>query len=267
MYVNSDHLFLSLNRGETWTERTLPATPGTRSPYFAFISAGEGWWILAPSPGAQCFFQRVAIWKTDDGAATWRQLDATGLDETSCKGSIQFSGPGVGFIPISDSAGAPAIYRTTDGGRTWSVSRPLADPPGFTPGPGASLQVGDIGDFGDVLFADAFASVNGAMKHFAYRSTDRGATWTYASTALQSRSIIFVTPIRWLQIVTPQDSRETTDAGRTWHSYASDYQTAAPIAPQIAFGDANTGYATVRGTLARTTDGGAHWSYLRTPGT
>ena len=33
------------------------------------------------------------------------------------------------------------------------------------------------------------------------------------------------------------------------------------------FGDATTGYATVRGSLQRTTDGGAHWTAIKTPGT
>src|SRR5437773_2632851 len=264
MFVSFDRLFVSLNRGDTWTERALPPAPF--SPYFAFISAGEGWWLIAPSSGTQCIFQSVEVWKTDDGAVTWRKLQAAGLDTTTCKGSIQFSGPGTGFIPVTDAACVPTIYRTVDGGRSWLPSSPLADPPGFRHSPGSPLQVGNIGDFGDVLFAEAFASVNGTVKPLVYRSTDRGATWTYAVPSLQSADIVFVTPTRWLQFV-PQDTRETTDAGRTWHFYANDYQTAAPIAPQFVFGDASTGYATVRGTLARTTDGGAHWSSLKTPGT
>jgi photosystem II stability/assembly factor-like uncharacterized protein len=33
------------------------------------------------------------------------------------------------------------------------------------------------------------------------------------------------------------------------------------------FGDANVGYATVRGSIQRTTDGGAHWTAIKTPGT
>ena len=33
------------------------------------------------------------------------------------------------------------------------------------------------------------------------------------------------------------------------------------------FGDASVGYATVRGAIQRTTDGGAHWITIKTPGT
>ena len=67
--------------------------------------------------------------------------------------------------------------------------------------------------------------------------------------------------------IVPSDSRETTDGGKTWHFYASDYQQAAPVAPQIVFGDANVGYATARGAIQRTIDGGAHLTSIKTPGT
>jgi photosystem II stability/assembly factor-like uncharacterized protein len=78
---------------------------------------------------------------------------------------------------------------------------------------------------------------------------------------------VFVSATRWLQIGTPSQSQETTDAGASWHAFATDYQQAAPVNPQIVFGDASTGYATVRGSIQRTTDGGAHWTAVKTPGT
>lgn len=78
---------------------------------------------------------------------------------------------------------------------------------------------------------------------------------------------MFLSSSRWLELIVPGPWTETTDGGATWHPFTSDYQQAAPIAPQIVFGDANVGYATVRGTLQRTIDGGAHWTALRTPGT
>ena len=61
--------------------------------------------------------------------------------------------------------------------------------------------------------------------------------------------------------------RETTDGGTTWHDFASDYRQVAPVGPDMVFADASVGYAIFRGQIQRTTDGGAHWSAVKTPGT
>jgi photosystem II stability/assembly factor-like uncharacterized protein len=76
-----------------------------------------------------------------------------------------------------------------------------------------------------------------------------------------------VTAPRWLQITPPGGSKETTDGGGSWHAFTTDYQQAAPVAPAIVFGDAQVGYAAVRGAIQRTVDGGAHWTAIKTPGT
>jgi photosystem II stability/assembly factor-like uncharacterized protein len=80
-------------------------------------------------------------------------------------------------------------------------------------------------------------------------------------------AVAIVTESRWLQVIVPGQSVETTDAGKTWHAYASDYAQAAPVSPQVVFGDASVGYATVRGSIQRTDDGGLRWSQIKTPGT
>jgi photosystem II stability/assembly factor-like uncharacterized protein len=60
---------------------------------------------------------------------------------------------------------------------------------------------------------------------------------------------------------------ETTDAGKTWHPYPADYTQAAGVAPDVVFADPLVGYATVRGGITRTVDGGSHWTAIETPGT
>jgi photosystem II stability/assembly factor-like uncharacterized protein len=107
----------------------------------------------------------------------------------------------------------------------------------------------------------------GDVRRHVVRSTDRGATWSYVVATPTTSDIVFLTPTRWLQIVRAESSYQTTDAGASWHSFATDYGKAAPFAAQIVFGDAQTGYATVRGGIQRTTDGGKHWMHLTTPGT
>jgi hypothetical protein len=98
---------------------------------------------------------------------------------------------------------------------------------------------------------------------------DGGASWSYLATVPPNPdgSLVLVTASRWLRIVPPDQSQESTDGGATWHPYVTDYSQGAPISPEIVFGDPDVGYATVRGSLQRTVDGGAHWTPLRTPGT
>jgi photosystem II stability/assembly factor-like uncharacterized protein len=221
------------------------------------------------SPATQCQGQTVALSHTTDGGATWQPLAATGFANPGCKDSVAFSDATHGYIGSHDPNTAPVIYRSTDGGRTWIPSNPLPDPPGFQTVAGArSLGVGTVRAFGQTVLVEASANDPGTGERYAFRSTDGGATWTYASTAPDKQNVIaFVTATRWLQISSPGSSKETTDGGASWHAFTTDYQQAAPIAPAITFGDAQVGYATVRGAIQRTVDGGAHWTTIRTPGT
>ena len=136
----------------------------------------------------------------------------------------------------------------------------------YTSGASAGLQGGRVKTFGSSLLVGALG-LSGTGKEYAFRSSD-GANWTYASTGpILQIDIVFVTAARWLQAFLPNQSSETTDGGASWHSFTTDYSQAAPVSPQISFGDASIGYATVRGSIQRTTDGGAHWTGLKTPGT
>jgi photosystem II stability/assembly factor-like uncharacterized protein len=234
----------------------------------AFVSDSDGWLAVAGSPATQCQVQSVDIYRTRDGAATWQKLVPTGIADAQCKGWIGFSDQQHGYLTAWDQNAPPRVYATADGGITWRSSQPIPDPPGFTTiGAGVTLRASVVADFVAVMFLDAFGFSGGRQVDYVFRSTDRGANWSYVTTAPQSVSVVFVTTTRWLQIGTPGQSSETTDAGATWHAFTTDYQQAAPINPVIVFGDANVGYATVRGAIQRTVDGGAHWTAIKTPGT
>ena len=174
-----------------------------------------------------------------------------------------------GFLGASDPNSRPTIYRTADGGHTWAPSR-LPDPPGFvTLGAGDSLTTGLVKGFGKTLLIPAWGMQPGAQVEgeYIFRSVDGGAIWTYLAGGQGINTVTFVTESRWLQIFNSGPALETTDAGKTWHSYASDYQSAAGVPSLFAFGDALVGYGTVRGGIGRTLDGGRHWTWIKTPGT
>jgi photosystem II stability/assembly factor-like uncharacterized protein len=213
------------------------------------------------------------LWHTADGAMSWELLVRVGWNLApadvsfgQCKGPLAFVDGGKGVLVGSARDTAPTLYRTRDGGRSW-MSGPLGDPPGFTTQPEHTLRPEGVRWFGSTLLLDAQTWVEGRSIRYICRSTDAGATWVYVrSISDASEPLVFVTPARWLRFSYPTPL-ESTDAGATWHQFATDYQQgAAPGPPNLIFADTSVGYAAVRFSFQRTVDGGAHWSALRMPG-
>jgi photosystem II stability/assembly factor-like uncharacterized protein len=263
--VAERYLYRSTDRGSTWHQQPLPPAD-LPQPEISFVSDAEGWLQTGGSAAAQpyppCGLDPINLWHTTDAGATWQLLGSNGIRDIQCKEGLSFVDSRRGFIGALSPVLAPVIYRTTDGGRTWTESRPL--PPPSTKAGNFDLGPGPVRAFGSTLLVAA------GWEHskYVYRSTDGGATWTYSAAAKDAyNNVDFVTDSRWVQLIAPGQSVETTDAGASWHIYGSDYSQAAPIAALFTFADSQVGYATVRGGILRTVDGGLHWTGLHTPGT
>jgi photosystem II stability/assembly factor-like uncharacterized protein len=259
--VGGVNLYRSSDRGDTWEERSLPGRLPNAD--IAFASDKEGFLFGAGSPTTQCQSQTVALWRTTGGAGPWQQVTPTGIADAMCKQGISSGDSTHAFLTtISPNAGS-LIYRTADAGASWTASAPLPIPPNLASHGALFVQITSRPRaFGSVVLVAGGA---GQTKD-VFRSTDGGATFTYASTVAADGNVVYLTASRWLDFA-PNSSMETTDGGATWHAFMTDYNQAAPIAPDLVFGDAQVGYATVRGAIQRTTDGGAHWTTIRTPGT
>jgi photosystem II stability/assembly factor-like uncharacterized protein len=265
------YLYRSGDRGATWHQKPLPPNfmSGFPRPQISFVSDQEGWLSTGGSPETQCNAEVVQIWHTTDAGATWRSLGTNGVSDSQCKGELSFVDANRGFIDGFDPNRAPVVYHTSNGGQTWAASKPLPDPPGFTSQAGGfTLQPGLVSAFGSTLLVSAWMQNSGGDVRFVFRSTDGGADWNYTAAAHDpGNNVDFVTATRWLQLIGPGQLFETTNAGASWHRYASDYSQAAPIAADFAFADSQVGYGTVRGGISRTVDGGLHWVQIKSPGT
>jgi photosystem II stability/assembly factor-like uncharacterized protein len=273
-FVGDSVLFRSADLGDTWELRSpFPAQGGGR-PEISFADVNNGWYSTGGSPETQCNAEGTQIWRTADSGASWRPIalapGSSGIGLAQCKEGLSFIDATHGFLAAWDDNHPPTIYRTSDGGSSWTAAT-LPDPPGFTTMAGGdTLRAGLVRAFGSTLLLPAWGMQPGAQveTEYAFTSTDGGATWTYLATTRSGiNNVTFVSAARWLELIGPGESVETTDAGKTWHLYPSDYSQAAPVAPQIVFSDPLVGYATVRGSIQRTIDGGLHWTYLKTPGT
>jgi photosystem II stability/assembly factor-like uncharacterized protein len=274
--VQGAYLYRSVDGGNTWSQRPVP--PGDfPNPEISFIDDQEGWFATGGEPATQCSFAGETIWHTSDAGSTWEQVafidgqheSPSGIANAQCKGGLSFVDPDHGFLSAWDDNHRPTIYRTSDAGVTWSPST-LPDPPGFvSTDAGFVLRAGIVRQLdGDLLVpASGMQEGDQSARTYVFRSVDGGASWTFVAAAPSvANDIVLVTAPRWLLLLPPDGSLETTDSGKSWHPYLSDYSQAAGVAPQVVFGDAVFGYATVRGSIQRTRDGGLHWTYIKTPG-
>jgi photosystem II stability/assembly factor-like uncharacterized protein len=271
----NQYLYRSTDRGVTWQQEPLPPSKNfcpahvSPCPYplpteISFVSDQEGWFMSGESGQTQCNAEAIMIWHTTDAGATWQWLGSNGIAPSQCKAGLSFVDSNRGFLSAWDPKHRPIVYGTTDGGQTWKPSQPVPTPPFKTVCLDCiAMQAGIVRAFGSTLLVPVWQQ-SGSTDRYVFRSTDGGATWTYVTTGSVSA---FVTASRWVWLSNSGEAIETTDAGATWHKYITNYAEAAPIAADFVFGDSLVGYATVRGGISRTVDGGLHWTRIESPGT
>ena len=276
VWAFTDGLYVSNDRGATWQQRSLPPARGGGNPEISFVDDQDGWFASGGVPETQCNGAGTSVWHTSDGARSWQELVVVdyehlgggGIGYRQCKEGLSFVDSSRGFLAASDPNFRPTIYRTSDGGRNWAGTT-LPDPPGYVSQAGGdALRPGLVKAFGSTLLLPAWGmQPNAHMEtEYIFRSLDGGATWTsIAATGSGSNNVTLVTDTRWLKISNAQPAFETTDGGRSWHAFTTDYQVAADDPSLFVFGDSQVGYGMVGSAIRRTVDGGSHWTLIKTP--
>ncbi len=125
-----DHVLFTTDGGNTWKDVTppepAPAADQTKVAFGYFQGANNAWVTYSINGGNPVPASPV-VWRTSDGGTTWtasQSLDVSGLSEIYVPGSLWFYGQQAGWLLAHVGVGMNhdyvVIYRTNDGGATWS---------------------------------------------------------------------------------------------------------------------------------------------------
>ncbi len=215
------------NGGATWTASPITG-PGSNT-LISDLTAIDGntAWVVTAGVGAGSNGNR--IWKTADGGATWTQ-QTSGYSVSSFGNQIHFWDANEGWTAGDPVGGLYEMYRTTNGGATWTLV------------PGRPAPVG--AEYSYVGLKEVVGNTvwMGTDIGRILRSSDRGATWSG-----------FYSPVLDFGGVTTSGSSGTFTFKDTNNGLL------------IAVDGADT-VGTTTATLYSTSDGGANWEPVNTVG-
>jgi photosystem II stability/assembly factor-like uncharacterized protein len=264
-YPHGGTLYRTSDGGLSWTSSSSPFSGAD----LAFLDANNGWALadLGVATGSNA----VSVFQTTDGGGTWTQKYTNDPNLADSGDSLPLGGLKAGIAPVNMQTafvygviyapGAPYLFRTDDGGATWSeVSVPL--PPGAE-----NFELGiDRGQMKFVSPTDGFIAMRltGETYQLAvYVTQDAGNTWALTPTLLpQGGSADFLSAEEAV-IYNGEQFYVTRDAGRTWGIIPPDVKF-GDIFAGLDFVDPLTGWVvtmdqTGQRGVYRTGDGGATW--------
>lgn len=219
--------------GDTWTRTALPASASWDFGDVAASSATT-WWASGDD-----------VWRSDDGGATWRELDLGG--DRASFGMIRFADELHGWAYRWGPT--PKVLRTSDGGTTW-VKSAIPDMYGWA-----------------MDFVSPMTGWVTGGNGWTARTTDGGASWTMLSTvAPRPRwfsyfdDVAFADDVHGVVVGWEGQILQTADGGQTWTP--RDSGTGADL-EMAAFPAAARAWAASRGDVVlRSDDGGVSWKRI-----
>ncbi len=216
---NDSRIYATDDGGRSWTETFRNTAAAAFYDCMAFGPRGQG---LALSDPVNGYF-RLA--RTTDHGRTWTVNDNAGMPPAepgefafAASGTCIVSRPGDRFWFATGGVDHPRIFRSNDGGRSWTVTEtPLRG--------GASAGIYSV-DFRDarhgVIVGGDFADEDNGADAAAV-SRDGGRTWSLSDGPVTGyRSGVAYVNGRAVIAVGPNGSDVSRDGGLTWRRFDSD---------------------------------------------
>lgn len=237
--ADSTRVYGSTDGGKTWSTLGSPAG----APYTALAYLGSNLWLGTDKSGTS-YSSNGSNWTVANSGQMLPLVN-------SINHINNLSAASNSTLLAANTAG---IYRSTDGGTSWSGNVTGLPQTGISP----FLIKGPV----NVLASNGTASIAGTNDGI-YRSTDTGATWSNAALSGTSVSAIQAVPgsSTFLAIAGGSVYR-STDNGSNW-SAVSGLSGGTPTALAAHPSDGKTLYiGTNAGTVLQSTDGGSTWAVI-----
>jgi photosystem II stability/assembly factor-like uncharacterized protein len=265
-FPNNGLLYFTADGGLTWSISSTPFSAGDLS----FIDEKNGWILADLGVGAGS--NAVAVFQTRDGGATWTQSYTNDPNTPEAGASLPLGGIKSNLVArdmqtawvggVIYSPGTVYLFRTDDGGRTWSpVDLDL-------PEGAEDFELSFNED--PMKFASAeegflVLTMSGETPQTAvYVTNDGGESWTLRPTLIPGIGQSDFLSAEEAVIYNGEQFYVTRDAGTTWSTISSDVVFGDSFAT-MDFVDPLSGWvvtidpSTNHRSLYRTRDGGATW--------
>ena len=214
------------------------------------------------------------IWKTTDAGQSWENktpdlsnIAVTTLAQATANPDIIYAGTGESFA--SDGIDGDGIFKSTDGGDTWTQLASTANTEDFG---NVNRVVVDPDNPDLVLAATVNSAISGNFRSGIYRSFDGGVSWTQVYQGVASVEQIVDTPGNFNVLYATENGVgviKSTDAGQSWENASNGLAPSGRL--ELAVSPTNTQrlFASVEGTLSGngsdlyiSDNAGATWSLV-----
>lgn len=242
------HIYRSNDGGATWVNRTIPEF----TPPYVPVQVNDIKYVATDAAYMAC--SNGYVYRSFDGADTWP--DPYAFYTSRSNTALDFIDKNTGWVcGATGAAGSGAVYRTTNGGTSWTIQ--------------SSTFTGATRLFG-IDFIDNMKGWVVGTPQKIFKTTDGGINWTEqtapATVTGNLLSVCFVNADTGFACGGAGKVIRTTNGGTTWTDVSPPGL--ALIANKVVFTNSQNGILLCAGGGAfKTTDGGATWVNFSAPTT